>query len=322
MPTLPPTTPPFASLPPGVSGPRRAILGAKHALKRYGLPPLAAAYDAATRRAAPPSRRLHVYGVGAPKSGTHSVAGLFVPTYRSAHEHRSVLTLTYLLRWLEGDLSDASMARLLRARDRWYGLEVEAAHYLHHVVGMLVRLFPEARFILTIREPYSWLTSAVNQSMHNYGNPDPTRAVWLALSDFHYRRDGFTYAPEEAALPRHRGVYPLASYLDYWTAHNQAVLDAVPPERLLVVRTHELRQRGREIAQFLGVNPATLSVEGGHAFARPVKAVEVHEVVDRRYLEREVERRCAPLLERFFPEVRSLDAALGLQAARSVPVVP
>ena len=296
------------------------LLGAKRALKLYALPPVASAYGAHAGAAAPPERRFRVYGVGAPKSGTHSVASLFTPAYRSEHEPHSVLTIMHLLRWLKGGYGDATMERMLRARDRWLGLEVEAAHYLHHAVEMLVRLFPEARFVLTIREPYSWLNSAVVQSIHNYGNPHPNRAVWLALSDYHYSQYGFDYAPEEAALRRYDGVYPIGSYLDYWTAHNLTVLNAVPPDRLLVVRTHELRTRSADLAQFLGVDPATLSPEGAHAFARPVKAVEVHEVVDRKYLEGEVERRCAPLLERFFPEVRSLDDALVLKASRRAAI--
>jgi hypothetical protein len=320
MPSSVPESPPFSSLPPGIGAPRRAVLGVKRALKLHALPPVAAAYGAVVGRSAPPERRFHAYGVGAPKSGTHSVANLFSPAYRSAHEPHAVLTLMHLLRWLEGRSSDAAMERLLRARDRWLGLEVEAAHYLHHVVGMLVRLFPEARFVLTIRDPYTWLGSAVVQSIHNYGNPHPNRMVWLALSDLHYRPYGFTYAPEEEALRRHGGVYPIGSYLEYWTAHNRAVLDAVPPERLLVVRTHELRAKSAEMARFLGADPAKLTVEGAHAFARPVKEVVVHEVVDHRFLEAEVERRCAPLLERFFPEVRSLDDALALKAPRPAPV--
>ncbi|HYG67897.1 MAG TPA: exostosin family protein, partial [Anaeromyxobacteraceae bacterium] len=210
-------SPPFASLPAEMSGPRRALFHAKWAVRRQAVPPLAALYD---RVSSPPARRLHVYGVGAPKSGTHSVANLFAPAYRSEHEPHSALTIVHLLRLFEGRYSEAAVERLLRARDRWMGLDVEAAHYMHHVVGELVRVFPEARFVLTIRDPYTWLTSAVNQSIHNYRNPHPARAVWLALSDYRYGRYGFTYSPEEAALRAHKGVYPIGSYLDYWTAHN------------------------------------------------------------------------------------------------------
>lgn len=318
-----PNPPPFSALPEGTSGLGRALLEARWALKRHALSPLAAGYTAARaaadRVAPPPPRRLHVYGVGAPKSGTHSLANLFTPTYRAAHEPRAALTIVHLLRYLQGDTRAETVARLLRARDRWLNLEVEAAHYLGFVAGELAQTFPEARFVLTIREPYSWLTSAVNQSIYNYANPHPDRAVWLALSDYRYGRHGFDYDAEEAPLRAYGGVYPIGSYLGYWTAHTEAVLDAVPEDRLLVMRTHELRTRSADLARFLDIPSETLSLEKAHAFARPVKTVEVHEVVDHGYLEAEVARRCGPLMERFFPEVRTVDDALALRSKRPAP---
>ena len=309
-----PPSPPFAALPPGTSVPRRALLAAKRALKQRGLPLLAAAYG---RPGTGPARRLHVYGVGTPKSGTHSLANLFRPAYRAAHEPQVILTKLLMARWLEGGYTEATAERLLRARDRWLGLDVEAAHYLHHAVGLLVRLFPEARFVLTIRDPYTWLTSEVNQSIQRYRDSHPNRAVRMALSDYRYGRHGLTYSPEEAALRRFEGVYPVGSYLAYWTEHNQRVLDAVPPERLFVLRTSEIKARRSELARFVGADPDALSVEGAHAFARPIKHVEVHEVVRPEYLEEAVRRRCGTLLERFFPEIRSLDDALRRRPAPS-----
>jgi len=110
-------------------------------------------------------RRFHVFGVGLPKSGTHSIARLFGIRYRSDHEPRAPMTNVMLVRWIEGSLTDGAFADFLRARDVRLNLEMEANHPLHHCTPLLVDLFPEARFILTIRDCYSWPNSEINQQL-------------------------------------------------------------------------------------------------------------------------------------------------------------
>ncbi|MDX1419450.1 MAG: sulfotransferase [Rubricoccaceae bacterium] len=299
-------TPPFSALPPGLSPSQRADLRFRGALKTHGLPLALRAYG---RLAPAPHRRLHVYGVGLPKTGTHSIANLFDGHYRADHEARAVLTMLHLLRWLRGEVSDEAAMQMLRGRDRYLDLEVEAAHFLAFPAGLLARLYPEARFVLTIRDPYTWLNSSVTQSIRTYNSTHPNRAVWLALADHRYGRRGFEYAPEEAPLRGHGGVYPVRSYLDYWVWHIEHVLRSVPERRLFVLRTPEIKPRAGDLARWLGVPEETLSLEQAHAFARPVKPVDVFDVLPADFIEAEVQRQCGPLMERFFPEIRSLDDA-------------
>jgi hypothetical protein len=82
------------------------------------------------------------------------------------------------------------------------------------------------------------------------------------------------------------------------------MLAAVPPERLLVVRTHELGQSLSRVAGLLGVPRETLSAEGSHANRRR-KDAGLLEAVSREYLASLVERYGGDLVARYFPGLRS-----------------
>ena len=298
------TSPPFSDYAPGTSRAEAAWVGVKNALKFHGHPQLLR-----FRRRLRPSepRRIHLYGVGAQKSGTHSLANLFAEHYRAAHEPDALALIPHLLHWLRGGYSDVEARRLLRDRDAWLGLEVEAAFYLSNVVELLVDLFPDARFVLTIRDPYRWLNSALNQDVRAYKSPHPNRALHLALSDFRYGRNGYAYDPEEAHLRSYPGVYPVAEYLDHWTRHNERVLSAVHEERLFVLRTDQIGKRTDALARFVGVDPDTLTVAQAHAYAHPRREPDAFELLPQSYLDEQVQRRCGGLMERFFPEISSLN---------------
>ena len=48
-----------------------------------------------------------------------------------------------------------------RDRDRWLELDSSALNYFF--LDIFVDRFPESRFVLTLREPLSWLDSVFNQ---------------------------------------------------------------------------------------------------------------------------------------------------------------
>ena len=251
----------------------------------------------AAGRRAEDTRRFHAFAIGLPRSGTHSLAEMFQGQFRAAHEPALVDSLAHTMSWNRGEQPRARMRALLRWRDRRLGLELEAAHYLHHLAPLLVEEFPAARFVLTLREPVSWLESEINQNLRAGEFP-----FWRALADQRYGRYGAALPAAERGLAAAGCAHAIAAHLQYWRDHIEGVLAAVPNDRLLVVRTDQLDERAAELAAFLGVAPDLVDRARSRAGAGGARRVDLHASVDADYLTRAVERHCGDLLTRWFPE--------------------
>lgn len=70
-------------------------------------------------------RRFHAYSLGAPKTGTTSIAFLFEQCYSAAHEPLHAGTMEHILGVLRGERSRNEIKRYLRWRDRELYLEME-----------------------------------------------------------------------------------------------------------------------------------------------------------------------------------------------------
>ena len=249
------------------------------------------------RRADVGGRRVHAFALGLPRSGTHSLAGMFDAEFRAAHEPALVDTIAHVMSWNRGERSRGQMGALLRWRDRRLGLELEAAHYLHHVAPLLVEEFPAARFVLTVRDPLSWLSSEINQNLRSAAYP-----FWQALERQRYGRYGHAFPPAEQRLSEVGGLHPLASYLTYWREHVHGVLEAVPAERLLVLRTDELDDRLPELAAFCGVDLTLIDRSRVRAGVGHDPRLDLRESVDLDHVRSEITRYCGDLASRWFPE--------------------
>lgn len=198
----------------------------------------------------PLPRKMELIGVGAAKTGTHSVAAIF-GRYRADHEREAARLIDLICEsGMLGELSPRT-ADYLRWRDRRLRLEVDSSQLNGPVAGLLAELRPKARFVLTVRHPRSWIESLINDSLRREITPKWHR--WREL-----RFGGMPYRSEDAPLESH-GLYPLAGYLRYWSWHNRTVREAVPADRLLVVPTEKLSESLDELAEFVGVDPATLN---------------------------------------------------------------
>jgi len=249
-------------------------------------------------------RRTRLFCVSIAKSGTRSIGRMFSRNVRAAHEARVLPLIDKFFDWRNGRISEADMSEWLRARDRELALEVDSSWLNILILEFLLREFPEARFVLTIRDCYSWLNSTLNHSVR-FRKVSPRQRV--RARDFVFQRDGFVHAPEERILQA-GGFYTLDGYFSGWAAHNGQVLTRVPPERLLVVRTDQIRQRAFEIADFAGLPCRAVRLDRTHEFQNPAKR-EMIRHLDRDFLERKVEQHCRPLMTQFFPEIKSLDDA-------------
>jgi hypothetical protein len=211
-------------------------------------------------------RRTNLCCCGLSKTGTHSMAGLF-EGFRSAHHPDAETRLPLAIGLLRGDVSKSQARRILRGRDRDFWLEMESSSLAGLLIHPLVRACPDKRFVLTVREPRSWCDSWLD---HNLSRPVEPTSPWAELDRLRLRIGDFQPTRFDAPLSE-RGFPPLACYFQLWGAHNQRVLDAVPPNRLLVVETTEIGKRSDEIARFAGVPPESLRPDRSWLFTAPKK---------------------------------------------------
>lgn len=241
--------------------------------------------------------------VGTAKSGTHSIAALFDDPVRSAHEATADGFLDRILRYLEGRLPPQELTSYLHRRNTLLRLDVDSSQLNFFVLDILLREFETARFLLTIRDAYSWLNSFIDDSLRRTTSGD-----WIRLREARFRSAAFTHPAEERELEQ-LGLYTLDGYLSYWRMHNEKVLGLVPASRLLVVRTDQIAERSFEIADFAGLSRSSVRPEKAHAFRNPHK-FHVLKKLNRDYLESKVASHCKPLMDLYFPDIREMPKSL------------
>lgn len=250
-------------------------------------------------------RRIHVYCVGAGKTGTHSIANLFDKHFRSAHEPELLAMRELLKKEALGLIGHEEKANYLLARDTRLFLEVESAAFNRRNIGILTELFPDARFIVTVRDPYSYTDSVINHLLNHPAALEGERRGFVGIV---MGEDRFSHAPEEEEL-RELGLHTLDGYLSNYAETTAQVLRAIPSERLLVVRTDRIRESVGEIADFLGILKELLEPDRSHAF----KAKRKFGVLARMnpdFVDAKVKQHCLEIVREFFPEVQSISDVL------------
>ncbi len=243
-------------------------------------------------------RKIQVYCTGTAKSGTNSIAALLGNQLRACHEPESEKLIDKIFDIAAGGVEKRQLQRFLVRRDRRLWLEVDSSQLNVFFINELVTLFPDAKFILTIRNPYSWLDSFINHQLSREASHN-----WIKLRNFRFRPDVHSHAKEESIL-KDRGLYALDGYLSYWEYHNRTVLDAVPIGRLLVVRTDEITRNAENIGRFVGGSSSNLDVEKSHSF-KAKRKFGVVDQIDQMYLDEKIMEHCGDLMKKFFPEIQS-----------------
>jgi hypothetical protein len=238
------------------------------------------------------SRRFQAYGVGLERTGTTFLARIFGKEYRSFHEAEWERLIE--LHTGESPLSNecSGLREWLRERDRALRLEFESSHLLGSVAPALADEFPGSKFIVTIRHPRAWLRSVTDWQL----NRDVLKpeSPWRPLFDLYYGTSGDYDSP---VLKRY-GLYTLDGYLQYWTSHYRQILDGVPPDRLLLLRTENLSQSLGRISEFVGIPEDHLRAETGRSNRNP-KRHDMLEHIDSALLEEKIQRHCGALLNEF-----------------------
>ena len=237
--------------------------------------------------------RPRVYGVGAAKTGTHSLAAMFADRTRAAHEADAAQLIEMVLqRARTGD--DGPLKALLVVRDHRRRLDIDVSHVNVYLVDLIETLFPDSRHIATVRQPMAWLDSFLNESL---GRRAPT--IWSRFRDFRFGSTLAT-APAEAALAERR-LYPLAGYLGYWRVAVETVLTRVPPERRLLVETASLTTDAGRIARFCDVPDPDRVPAIVHAYANRTRFAVLSRIAVP-YLVDTAERLCGETARQVFPD--------------------
>ncbi len=239
-------------------------------------------------------RRFQLYCVGTAKSGTHSIASIFSPQFRSRHEPYSEQAIRIILGFSEGTIEQSTMDHFVIRKERQLRLEVNSSQLNYYFLETLITHFPNAQFLLTIRDPYSWLTSYIN---HQLGRKKLS-LNWQKFRDYRFKNSIYTFSPEETIL-KHYHLYPLDSYLSYWVRHNQKVIQIVPKDKLLIIRTDQISEQLDQIADFVNIDRKLVHKNASHEY-RAVKSFNILEQIDTNFLAKKIAYHCQPLKDQFF----------------------
>ncbi len=238
-------------------------------------------------------RKVHLYCTGTAKSGTHSIAALFEDKYRSAHEPESRQVIDMIMNYTAEKINDKSLSKFLLKRDRRLCLDVDSSQLNIFFINKLVDLFPGAKFIFTIRHPYDWLDSFINHQLSR-----SCSEYWKKWRDWRFRPDKYSFSEKESVL-KEKGLYFLDGYLSYWAYHNKKVIETVPEDRLLVVKTNEITQSLKNIAAFAEIPESDLNGERSYVYKAKGK-FNVPDQIEKEYLDRKIRQHCGFLMEKFF----------------------
>jgi translation initiation factor 2 beta subunit (eIF-2beta)/eIF-5 len=241
-------------------------------------------------------RKNQIYCVGLPRSGTHSLAHLFGTHFCSKHEPLSGPTVKFCMGVANNKVSNSEVEKVLKMRDLFLNLEVEAAHYLFIFVPYLADLFPDAKFILTVREPRSWLNSKINMNLKTAGD-----GFWDEYQQIKYGK--YSYPYQSDYLECNKYLYPISNYLKYYKNHIKTVIDYVPKNRLLIVDTFSISKELERIASFAKVSLNQLNLEKQHV-SKGKKLIQIEQFVVKDIITHKIQTQCESFINEYVPFLR------------------
>lgn len=248
--------------------------------------------------------RFHAYCVGMPKTGTVSITVIFEKHYRVAHEPESSFVNHKIIAFANGKIDKSKLIRYVEHKRRHLALEMDSSYLNYFFIDILVNQFSEAKFILTIRDCYSWLESMITQRlfMHQF-EKFYIKHGFKGVDDLCFKTEQ-PHTPEEKILADHE-LYTLDGYFSHWQKHNSKILTTVPKDRLLVVKTSEINQNIDKMDNFLGITPSTLLTGVHRNVRKKVKGekLDILSQIDKDFLEEKANFHCKALMDQYFPEV-------------------
>ena len=251
-------------------------------------------------------RMFKAYCVGTAKSGTHSVADIFNANYRSAHEPDSEHLILLKSQFDKGEIDALQLVDFLKKRDVRNYLHMESSDFAGYFFKEFMELSPNAKFILPIRDCYSFIDSIIN---HQINNPVTGNSIWKLGRDINYGKLRSNFPDEEKILSSYQGLYSIEGYISYWVERNKQVLDLVNDEQLLAFKTSEIKQKLPSICQFLKIPSESVNVQSSHSFKAP-KKYNLLTQIDSDYIEQlVVESGAKEIMKDFYPEISNVHDA-------------
>ena len=217
-----------------------------------------------------------------------------------------------ILRECRDELSADAFREFLLERDTRLNLEYDVSWVNQFVIGHLLYLFPDARYIILIRDSYTWLQSAIG---HLISREMPSEI--LNFLPWWIKPERYPHSRHDRALAE-RGLYSVAAYLHAWNEHVDRCTRSIPADRRLVLRTHELARSHGRLADFLQIPEDSLDAGNGHQ-NRSTWPDRIESLVDPSYIDEMVQSICADNLALHFPEIRSAQGASRLWEAAREP---
>jgi hypothetical protein len=202
------------------------------------------------------SHRKRIFGIGAPKTGTHTLAALFTNQVRAGHELDAKDIISRLLKYTDS-APYPGLLRYLANRDKVRSLQLDVSSVYLHLLTDLQQLFPQSKYILTVRHPCRWVRSLVDHQLRW-----PARKTWRKFQEYRFGGN-VVYHPEESALQQ-KGLYPLGNYFQYWAKTILNSIAGVTSERLLIIETEKINLRKQALAEFCELPRRCLSPEDIH----------------------------------------------------------
>ncbi len=255
-------------------------------------------------------RATKAFCVGQAKSGTASLYGLLAAHHRAAHEPEREQILEMILRQSRGEVDENAFRAYLIERDQRLNLEYDIAWANQFIIGHLLAVFPNAKFIILFRDAYTWFQSTVGHLI--------SREIPLdvrSFLDWWFKPDRYPHSRHDWALEKH-GLYSIAAFLNAWNQHVNICTDVIPPERRLILRTHELNRSHRCLAEFLQIPIDSLDARNGY-LNRSTWSGKIDSLVDPARLGGMVATICGENMARYFPEVTDMEHVYTLRESGS-----
>ena len=192
--------------------------------------------------------QLLAFGVGAAKTGTHSLATAFSDRLKTAHEANAAAMIRLIIAGHTHKLDQSAYREQLRLLIDDQDLELNVSHILGVAIREVVAIYPTAFYVLTVRDAESWLRSFINHQLTR-----PSSGFWREFRDLRFLQGFHPNRPEDEALTG-RGLYNLDAYLSHWVRHTLRVITAVRGSKLCIIGTNYINRDILRVADFLGVS--------------------------------------------------------------------
>lgn len=188
---------------------------------------------------------LKVIGVGLGQTGTHSLCAALEKLGYANCFHADGMLNAGNLRAARGWL-DIALDRAERWDDIFEGFQAIASFPAWALYDKLMQRYPDARVILTIRDPEEWFKD-INAADYAAFKGDPWWIFWLSPVKRTMRQ-----LEQLLILDRKYGgrLHDRKHAIDVFEAHTREIKRVVPPDKLLI---YNVEQGWRPLCDFLNV---------------------------------------------------------------------